>query len=206
MDLSVEDLLRDLSYSGLQAGEVRKAFFSRARDQGRDWKHDLHALLAIYHSIGNNPSHLTNPEKVKNTETGKAANELLNLYNIRQRKTGRGVVVTLPRLAIAFCHELLKVKEIAGGVGALQNQFSKSGLPSKFQDPALAFIATQRGFGNEYRAYHQLFSVALQKDCTPEEADHWLEVALSGAEGDPYASGSDPDKVLALELEADTEP
>lgn len=204
-DLSNVDLLeilRDLAYAGLQPKEVRKTFFERAGRLGRKWDRDIKVLLVVYHSIGNNPGNLTNPEKVQNTVTGRAASDLMKLYDIKQRKATGSNVLTLPRLAISFCHLLLEIKEAAGAAGFLQNQFSDTGLPPKFQDPALAFLANQAGYEEQYRRYHISFSRAVKRDCTEEEATRWLDVSVNGSAGDPYVTSRNPSQILIAEYEA----
>jgi hypothetical protein len=204
-DLSNVDLLeilRDLAYAGLQPKEVRRTFFKRAEQLGRDWEQDIKVLLVVYHSIGNNPANLTNPDKVQNVNTGRAASDLMKLYDVKQRKTTGSNVLTLPRLAISFCHLLMAIKEAAATAGCLQNQFSDSGLPSRFQDPALAFLANQAGYEEQYRRYHIAFSRAIKRDCTEEEALRWLDVSLNGSAGDPYATAKNPSQILIAEHEA----
>ena len=84
---------------------------------------------------------------------------------------------------------LFEVKLKAKSLGVIRNQFPQSKLPPELQDPALAWYANEKGYYNEYRAYHFAFSRALatpQRPFNEDEAEKWLQVAITSSATDDF--------------------
>jgi hypothetical protein len=107
----------------------------------------------------------------------------LQILRSKQQGGGLGNVLTLPRIAIAFCRTCLEMRVAAGA--RLKKQFPELQLPVEFQDVATVHLAPPEQLTNA-KAYHAAMSRALSPKVakTDDEINRWWSLSHYGILGD----------------------